>query len=585
MSMKKFIVVLIVLIAVAGAGYGVYTYRKTGPEVQVTTLPVSRGDISHSVSATGTLEAVRTVTVGSQVSGIVKELNADFNEIVKKGQVIARLDPALFQTQIEQQEANLVRSQTEVDRLIVSLDDAKVKLKRAEGLAAKNLAPAQDLETAQVNVRQVDAQLKSSRASYTQSQAALNQAKVNLDNTIITAPITGIVIQRSVDVGQTVAASMNAPTLFLIAEDLTKMQARASVDEADVGMIRPGQTARFRVDAYPTDNFTGIVRQVRLQPTVVQNVVTYISVIDVPNPDYKLKPGMTANVTIEIARRTNALRVPNSAIRFRPTSEMFLALNQPLPPEMTQQGRGGRNGARGQGNQGAGGQAGRQGADQGPAAQAQAAPGAATGRAGAAATVPGAQVQPGPQGRQAQQAVGDPPAGRTGGRGGQGGGAMDPEARARFQERMANMTPEERAQMQQRFGNRQGAGGTRADQQGGTRQGGPNQPAPVAVTTAAGQTIDSLFGPLPTVISSARVYLYIDKQMKLARIRTGISDGTYTELIGEELKEGQELVTDVSTGQARAQNPAFPGQQRPGQSTNPMLPGGGRGMGGPGGPR
>ena len=161
--MKKFIIVLIVLIAVAGAGYGVYTYRKTGPEVQVTTLPVSRGDISHSVSATGTLEAVTTVTVGSQVSGIVKELHADFNEIVKKGQVIAKLDPSLFQTQIEQQEANLVRSQTDLERLKVSLEDAKTKLKRAEGLAAKNLAPAQDLETAQVNVRQAEAQLKSSR--------------------------------------------------------------------------------------------------------------------------------------------------------------------------------------------------------------------------------------------------------------------------------------------------------------------------------------------------------------------------------------------------------------------------------------
>jgi hypothetical protein len=159
---------------------------------------------------------------------------------------------------------------------------------------------------------------------------------------------------------------------------------------------------------------------------------------------------------------------------------------------------------------------------------------------------------------------------------------MDPEARARFQERMASMTPEERAQMQQRFGNRQGGGDNRGNQQSGARQGGPGQPATVAVAGAAGQTIDSLFGPLPTVIGSGNVYLYIDKQMKLARIRTGISDGTYTELIGEELKEGQELVTDVSTGQARAQTPAFPGQQpRPGQG-NPLMPGGGRGMGGPG---
>ena len=595
--MKKLIVLLIILIVAAGAGYGVYTYRKTGTEVQVTTLPVSRGDIVQSVGATGTLEAVRTVTVGSQVSGQVQALFADFNSIVKKGQVIARLDPALFQTQIEQQEANLVRSQTEIDRLQVSLEDSRTKLKRAEALAAKNLVSSQDLEAAQVSVRQAEAQLKSSRASYTQSQASLNQAKVNLANSIIVAPVDGIVISRNVDVGQTVAASMSAPTLFLIAEDLTKMQARASVDEADVGMIRPGQTARFRVDAYPTDNFVGTVRQVRLQPTVTQNVVTYITVIDVPNPELKLKPGMTANVTIEIARRTSALRVPNSAIRFRPTSEMFLALNQAVPAELTQQGRGGRGGQTA--GQAGGRTGGREQAAPGQATPAAGAPSDGT-RARAGAAPGGAPAQPGQQAQQppaAGQSGRSGPQGERAGaaaqraRGGEFGGAMDPEARARFQERMANMTPEERAQMQQRLGGRQGQGGAAGLEgapRGGGRQGGPSPAQPATMASAAeGQTIDSLFGPLPTVVNTGRVYLYVDKQMKQARIRTGITDGTYSELIGEDLTEGQELVTDVATGQARAQGATFPGQQR---GQNPLMPGGGRGMGGPpgggfGGPR
>ena len=174
----------------------------------------------------------------------------------------------------------------------------------------KNLIPKTDLETAEVNVKSADAQIESSEASLVQAQASLNNQKVNLDHTVITAPIDGIVISRSVDQGQTVAASMNAPTLFVLAADLTKMQVLANIDEADVGRMRPGQAVTFRVDAFPTDTFNGTVQQVRLQPAVVQNVVTYSTVIAVPNGDLKLKPGMTANVNIEVARKTNVLRAP-----------------------------------------------------------------------------------------------------------------------------------------------------------------------------------------------------------------------------------------------------------------------------------
>ena len=229
----------------------IYRYRAPGEEVKISKLAVARGDVIESVGATGTLQAVKTVQVGSQVSGNIKALYADFNSIVKKGQVVAELDPSLLQTQIEQARANVIRAQADLDRLKVSLEDAKVKLKRSESLAARKLVAPQELETAQVAVRSAEAQIKSSEASLTQSKASLNQNEVNLQHTVIEAPIDGIVISRNVDVGQTVAASMNAPTLFIIAEDLTKMQVNANVDESDVGRIRAGQVVRFRVDAYP----------------------------------------------------------------------------------------------------------------------------------------------------------------------------------------------------------------------------------------------------------------------------------------------------------------------------------------------
>ena len=339
--MKKLILIVLVLVAV-GVGAGVYTMRRNQPEPAVTTQQLSRGDIVDTVGATGTLEAVETVDVGTQVSGVVKELFADFNSIVRKGQVIAKLDPSLIQTQIEQQSANVVRAEADVERLKVALMDAEQKLDRARQMSERSLIPKTELETAEVNVKSAEAQIRSSEASLTQARAQLNSQRVNLGYTTIVAPIDGIVISRNVDQGQTVASSMNAPTLFVIAADLTKMQVVANIDEADVGRMRPGQNVNFRVDAFPNDTFRGTVQQVRLQPAVVQNVVTYSTVIAVPNPDLKLKPGMTANVNIEIARRTNALRIPNAALRFRPTNEMFAALNQPVPQEMQRGGGFGR---------------------------------------------------------------------------------------------------------------------------------------------------------------------------------------------------------------------------------------------------
>lgn len=311
---------------IATAGAGVATRASTAAKPTVTTVEVTRGDLVQAISAAGSLEAVTTVNVGSQVSGVVQSLFADYNDIVRKGQTLARLDPSLFRTQVEQAEANLVRAEADVDRLKVARDAARLALDRTTRLAGKQLVAAADLETAQVAVASAEAQVKSAQASVAQASASVNQARVNLEHTIITSPIDGIVISRAVDTGQTVAASMQAPTLFILAADLTKMHLNASIDESDVGQIEAGQPVTFRVEAYPNESFAGRVAQVRLQAVVSQNVVTYAAVIDVENPELKLKPGMTATVTVEVARRDDARTVAAAALRFRPTAAMLASL-------------------------------------------------------------------------------------------------------------------------------------------------------------------------------------------------------------------------------------------------------------------
>jgi HlyD family secretion protein len=285
------------------------------------TAPVTRGSIVETVEATGTIQPVTTVQVGTQVSGTIKSLAADFNTTVTRGQVIAVLEPSLFQTQVEQAKATVARLQADAERAAVEVSDTQAKLRRAQELSAQQLISRSDLETAVAAANQAQAQVKSAQAQIVQARAQLEQAQVNLGHTVITAPIDGVVVARSVDVGQTVAASMQAPTLFVIAGDLSQMQVLASVDESDIGRVRQGQPVSFTVDAYPGETFTGTVSQVRLQPTVDQNVVSYTTVIDVPNRSQKLKPGMTASVSIEIARADDVLRVPASALRFRASQE------------------------------------------------------------------------------------------------------------------------------------------------------------------------------------------------------------------------------------------------------------------------
>ena len=325
--MKRKLTLLTGLVGVATITLSAF-YGRTGDAApEVASDVVSRGAIVRTVSATGTLEAVTTVQVGSQVSGAVEALFADFNSLVKKGQVLARLDQSLYRSAIEQAQANLVRAEADLERSRVTLDDAESKLARARELTDRQLIPANELEAAAVTAAMAATQVRSAQAGVTQARASLQQAQLNLSKTVISSPIDGVVISRNVDVGQTVAASLSAPTIFLIAADLTEMQLNASIDESDLGVIAQGQPVTFEVDAHPGESFAGIVKQLRLSPIVISNVVTYAAIITAPNPELKLLPGMTASLTVETARRDDVLRMPAAALRLRPTPEQLEALN------------------------------------------------------------------------------------------------------------------------------------------------------------------------------------------------------------------------------------------------------------------
>ena len=335
--MKRTLMILSALVIAATLTLKAFYGGAGAKAPAITAEPVTRGSIVSTVAATGTLEAVTTVQVGSQVSGMIQVLTADFNSIVRKGQVLARLDQSLFLSAVEQAQANLVRAEADHERARVTLDDASTKLARARQLADRQLIPTNELDTADVNQKNASAQVRSAQASVGQARAAVEQARVSLGKTIITSPIDGIVVSRNVDVGQTVAASMSAPTLYLIAADLTQMQLNASIDESDLGSVAEGQPVSFTVDAYPGDTFRGAVKQVRLSPVVQSNVVTYAAIISAPNPELKLKPGMTASVTVEAERRDDVLRIPAAAPRFKPNAETLAALGVDAAPRVAGQ--------------------------------------------------------------------------------------------------------------------------------------------------------------------------------------------------------------------------------------------------------
>ena len=285
------------------------------------TAAVDRGPIEQTVNATGTVNPVSTVQVGTYVSGPILAIDVDFNSPVKKGQRVAKIDPAPFAVKVREGDANLLNAKAKVLKDQADLELKKLLFERNRELLAKNLVAQNDLDTAKSNYDQAVAQLALDQAGVAQAEGTLEEAQVNLRYTDILSPVDGVVVSRNVDVGQTVAASFQTPTLFLIAQDLTKMQVDTNVSESDVGRVQEGQPATFTVDAYPGQRFRGKVAQVRNAPITVQNVVTYDVVVAVDNPKLELKPGMTANVTITTAKRDQALRVPVRALRFRPEGE------------------------------------------------------------------------------------------------------------------------------------------------------------------------------------------------------------------------------------------------------------------------
>ena len=433
-----------------------------------------------TVTATGTLSAVTTVQVGSQVSGVIARLYADFNSRVTKGQLLAELDPTPFQQQVEQRQADVTKSRVEAANSRISYD-------RQSRLAKAGLAAQADLDSARAAYEGANAQVQ-------QSVAALNQALTSLKYTKIISPIDGIVVDRQYDVGQTVAASFQAPTLFSIAQDLTKMQVQADVDQSDIGRIAVGQTARFTVDSYPDQEFRGRISQIRLNATVSQNVVTYPVIIEVPNPDEKLRPKMTANVTIDVASVRDVLRIANAALRFKPDTA--------VPGAKPATGSAGRNAQ----------------ATTQTTETTQTVETTQTAQAGTATT----------------------------------SGGPTPEQRARWRNRMQNgqtstatggLSPEERAA---RWGNRASGMGGAAGALGG---------APAMRKRP--QTV---------------YILGADNKLKAVEIRTGITDGHYTQVLSGDLKEGDNIVVGLATSKVDSNPP-------PGAS-NPMgggRPGGGRG--------
>ena len=340
MKTKSKWLIFIGVAAVAGviAAFGL----NRGTQIQHFTAKVERGDIHDVVDATGTINAVITVQVGSQVSGTIAKLNVDFNSRVHKGDIVALIDPALFQgallqasADLDNAKANLIAAKANLEKAKAASQQTKADYERAAQLTTDKIMSQQQLDLAKANfdsakagVGAADANVTQAEAQVSQKAAALAVAQTNLNYTVIRSPIDGTVVARNVDVGQTVAASLQAPTIFTIAQDLTKMLVYTKTDESDVGNIKPGKQVTFKVDAFPKDTFRGMVSQVRMNPTTVQSVVTYDTIIEFANPELKLFPGMTAYVTIPVDTVQNALKLPNTALRYKPpmSTEEILAI-------------------------------------------------------------------------------------------------------------------------------------------------------------------------------------------------------------------------------------------------------------------
>ncbi len=555
--MRKLVITLI-LVVLAGGGYFAYQKMFVPPpeKPQVIQTTVSQGNIQEVVKATGTLQPLRISPVGSQVSGRVKKLYADFNSIVKAGQLIAELDEELLATQVAIQEANLERQEGEIANQEVQLENDKTNLERSEALFAKGLVNQQQIDQARLQVKTRETQLAAAKKQLLTVQANLRQAELNLSYADIYSPIDGVVVNRLVDEGQTVQSSVNVAQFFTLATDLRTLKLQAWVDEADIGKIRPGQTVMFEVETYRPERFTGSVDAVRLNAQNQSNVVTYPVWITVPNPELKLRPSMTATIDIVLSTASNVVRVPMSATRFRPNPEIYAALGLQAPA--AGQGRGLAGG------QGRGGQAGAPQAGQ-PGAQ-----------AGQTAGQPGAPAADQAGGGE-ERAAGN---NRRSGRGGRGFG-------------QGALNPEERQQMAARFGNANGRGG-----RGGRGQNTPTNATATPIQMGTADQIDELWADVPRPRQNMNVYTWDEANKKLTQIPVviGVQDGQFGELVSGDVKPGQQLVTQVVipiSSQQRNQQNIFGNQQRGGRSSlqqgnqgggnQPRGGGGGFGGGGDGG--
>jgi len=316
---KKLVLTAVILVIVAGAILGYSLIKKGKADVpQYRTEAVTKGDIEALVVTSGTINPVDIIEIGSQVSGKIIRLNADFNSVVKAGQIVAELDQEILKSKVEQNEASYQSRLASLEQSKVNLENAKKKWERTQDLFSRSLVSFEEKENAEANYIGARVSLQMAEASLSQQKAALDQSKVDLSYAIIRSPIDGTVITRNVNIGQTVAASMNAPLLFKVASDLTKMQVKCAVDEADIGRVKEGQKVRFSVDAFQGEVFNGEILQVRNSPTTSQNVVTYETVINATNPELKLKPGMTATVSIVTGEARGVVKIPNAALRFTP---------------------------------------------------------------------------------------------------------------------------------------------------------------------------------------------------------------------------------------------------------------------------
>jgi HlyD family secretion protein len=574
--MKKLLPVLILLVLGGGGAYYYYTYGKAVEKPQVVTATVSQGDIIEAVKATGALEALRTVQVGSQVSGVVQALYADFNWIVKKDQVVAKIDPTLLEVQVQIAKANIGQREGDIAMQKVQLEDAVRKFNRAKELAASGLTTQEALEAAELAVKTRQASIENAERSLVQARAALQQAELNVTYTSITSPVDGVVVERRVDVGQTVQSSMNVAQFFVIATDLRNLKLTAGVDEADIGRVQRGQRVEFTVEAYGQAKFIGEVEAVRLNATNQNNVVTYPVWITVPNPELKLKPSMTANISIIISTAPNVIRVPNQALRFRPNADIYRALG--LEPPAPGAGRRLTDETQ---NNGA------------------AAPGQRPGGTGPGGTVP--QAGPESGGGSRAGSTDAQPATRDGGRGEQvRADSQAGEDRPRGQGfggqgGMGTLTPEQRERFRQQFSAGRGGGGRGGGNQGGGgRGGGRGSQTPVNAPTVQpkpleGEKIDDLFTPIPRKEEPGNVWTWDEakKELREHRLRLGITDGQFSELLSGNLTVGQAIVTGVIIPNLQPR----PGQQF--QQGNPLMgpqrgpgfgqPGGGRGGDGGGG--